>query len=72
MADSSGFSKSGRKALGLLLPSLSEAVTRAFGASQMETFEILTDVEQVSELFASFEDNRQGRIVNLNDAFGDL
>lgn len=72
MAESRGMSKTGRKALSRWLPGIASAATDALGASRIETFEILTDVEQVTELFASFEDVRKGRIVNMSDAFGDL
>lgn len=41
-------------------------------AARLETVEILTDVEQVSSLFASMEDWRLGQIVGLDSAFGDL
>lgn len=72
MAESKGISRSKRKSLSGLLPGLAEAATEALGASRIETLEILTDVEQVSDLFASFEDIRKGHIVSLSDAFGDL
>lgn len=72
MAESKGMSKTARKALSRWLPELAGAATDALGASRIETFEILTDVEQVTELFASFEDVRKGRIVTMSDAFGDL
>ena len=37
-----------------------------------ETVEILMDVEQVSALLSSFEDVRQGHLVAMDNAFGDL
>lgn len=72
MSESKGISSSKRKSLSRWLPSVAEAATEALGASRLETLEILTDVEQVSDLFASLEDMRNGRIVSLSDAFGDL
>jgi hypothetical protein len=75
MAESKGMSKSGRatrKGLASWLPTVADVVAGALGESRLETLEILTDIEQVSDLFASFEDARLGRIVNMSDAFGDL
>lgn len=71
MAESKEMSKSKSKGLAWL-PSIAEAAANAVGASRLETLEIMTDVEQLSEMFASFEDVRHGRIVNMSDAFGDL
>jgi len=51
---------------------VAEAAAGALGKSRLETLEILTDIEQISDVFASFEDVRQGRIVSFSDAFGDL
>ncbi|MCE3234873.1 MAG: hypothetical protein K0Q50_1053 [Vampirovibrio sp.] len=72
MSESKGISRSRRKALSSWLPGVAEAATEALGASRLETLEILTDVEQVSDLFASLDDMRKGRIVSMSDAFGDL
>lgn len=52
--------------------SIVAAVTDSVGASRLETLEIMTDVEQVSLLFSSLDDARQGRMVNMSEAFGDL
>lgn len=52
--------------------SVAAAVADAIGASRLETLEIMTDVEQVSLLFSSLDDARQGRVVNISEAFGDL
>lgn len=52
--------------------SLVAAAADAVGASRLETLEIMTDVEQVSLLFSSMDDARQGRVVNISEAFGDL
>ncbi|WP_373531385.1 hypothetical protein [Vampirovibrio sp.] len=52
--------------------SLAMAAADSIGASRAETLEIVTDVEQVSFLLASLEDARQGRIISMNEAFGDL
>lgn len=68
MAVSKGIGKSRKKALARWFPSISEAAT----ASHVETLEILTDLDQVTAMFSSFEDVRQGRIVNMKSAFGDL
>lgn len=54
------------------LASIAAAATEAVGASRLETLEIMTDVEQVSLLFSSLDDARQGRVVNMSEAFGDL
>lgn len=52
--------------------SLAIAAADSVGAARLETLEIVTDVEQVSLLFASLDDARHGRIVNMSEAFGDL
>jgi hypothetical protein len=52
--------------------SLAMAVVDSIGASRAETLEIVTDVEQVSLLFAGLDDARQGRIISMSEAFGDL
>ena len=72
MAESKGFSQSKQKGLSRWLPTVADVAADALGKTRLETLEILTDVEQVSDLFASFEDARLGRIVNMRDAFGDL
>lgn len=40
--------------------------------SQMETLEILMDVDQLTTLLSSMDDARQGQLVSMDDAFGDL
>ncbi len=72
MAISRGISKTRRKALAKWFPAIGAAAEDARTAAKLETWEILTDVEQVSNLFASFEDARQGKIVSMDQAFGDL
>ena len=72
MAESKGFSESRRKSLARWFPGIAEAAVDKLGASRLETLELMTDVEQVSTLFTSLDDMRQGRIVNMQDAFGDL
>jgi hypothetical protein len=72
MAESKRMSKTNRRDITRFLPSVAEAAAGALGKSRLETLEILTDIEQISDVFASFEDVRQGRIVSFSDAFGDL
>jgi len=72
MAESKGMSNAKRQGLSRWLPTIADAAAGAIGETKLETLEILTDIEQVSELFASFDDVRLGRIVNMSDAFGDL
>jgi hypothetical protein len=72
MANSKGMSKSKRKALGRLFPSIAAAAEGTRTAARLETLEILMDIDQVTDLLASFDDFRQGRIVNMSKAFGDL
>lgn len=64
--------KSQYKTLGRLFPTLAGALDNAKSAARLETLEILMDIEQVSDLLSSFDEARQGRIVNMNSAFGDL
>jgi hypothetical protein len=52
--------------------SLAMAAVDSLGASRAETLEIVTDVEQVSLLLASLDDARHGRIISMNESFGDL
>lgn len=47
-----------------LLPNISEA--------SAETIEILTDVEQVTDLLCSLDEARKGHVVSFMQAFGDL
>ncbi len=72
MSLSDGNTNAERKVATRWFSSVAAAATDAIGASRIETLEIVTDVEQVSLLFASLDDVRQGRIVNMSDAFGDL
>jgi hypothetical protein len=72
MAESKGMSESKSRGLGRWFPTVAQAAEGALGATRLETLEILTDMEQLSDMFASFEDVRHGRIVNMSDAFGDL
>ena len=72
MAISRRMSRAKRKALAQWFPTIAEIAADERHAAKLETLEIMTDVEQVSTLFASMEDMRQGRIVGLKDAFGDL
>lgn len=67
-----GNSNAERKATARWFPSIAAAATEAIGSARLETLEILTDVEQVSLLFASLEEARKGHIVTMSDAFGDL
>ena len=72
MAESRELSESKSQGLGRWLSTLIGNSADTVGAARLETLEIMTDIEQVSEIFASFEDIRQGRIVKMSDAFGDL
>jgi hypothetical protein len=72
MASSKDMPNSKRKALSRLFPALAAAAEHGRTAARLETLEIMMDVEQISDLLTSFEDLRQGRIVNMNNAFGDL
>ena len=72
MSSSKSNAKSGQKAIGRLFPTLAGIVADKVGASRLETLELMTDVEQVSQLFSSMDDKRQGRVVSMSDAFGDL
>ena len=72
MAESRGLSESKRRGLGRWFPTVADAAAGLVGEKQLETLEILTDMEQLSDMFASFEDVRRGHIVNMSDAFGDL
>lgn len=54
------------------LTSIAAAATEAIGSARLETLEIMTDVEQVGLLFSSMDDVRQGRVLNMSEAFGDL
>jgi hypothetical protein len=61
---------------GELFPTLAEIAARVTDgrrtAARLETLEILLDVEQVTDLLSSLDDLRQGNIVSMNSAFGDL
>lgn len=72
MAESKGMSKAKKQGLASWLPTIADVAAGALGETRLETLEILTDIEQVSDLFSSFEDVRLGHIVNMSDAFGDL
>jgi hypothetical protein len=72
MGESKGIANARRKSLSRWLPGLVEAAADRLGAARLETLEIMTDVEQVSALFASLDDVRHGHIVTMSDAFGDL
>lgn len=72
MAETKGLSKAKQRAMARWLPTLAEVAADKLGASRIETLEILTDVDQVTSLFASLEELRQGHIVKMSDAFGDL
>lgn len=53
----------------------SKLLQRWFGdvsEATAETVEILMDIEQVSQLLASFEDVRQGQLIPMDSAFSDL
>jgi hypothetical protein len=76
MGVSKGIAESRRKALGKWFPVAAEVarnlVNDARTASRLETIEVLTDLDQVTTLFASLEDWRSGQIVSMDTAFGDL
>lgn len=72
MAISKGLSQAKKKALARWFPTLAAVADDGRTAARLETLEILMDIEQVSELFASLADTRQGQIVTMNHAFGDL
>jgi hypothetical protein len=60
------------KGLAKFFPVLAEIMEQPRTAARVETFEILLDVEQVSDLLSSFDDARHGRVLAMQDAFGDL
>lgn len=68
--------KSKRKALGKWFPVIADVahnlVNNTKTASRLETIEVLSDLDQVTTLFASLEDWRSGQIVSMDTAFGDL
>ncbi|HEY9687067.1 MAG TPA: hypothetical protein V6C52_08845 [Coleofasciculaceae cyanobacterium] len=72
MAISKRMSRAKQKALGQWFPTIAEAAADERNAARLETLEILMDIDQVSSLFASMEELRQGKILGLQDAFGDL
>lgn len=43
-----------------------------WSSASAETLEILTDVEQVSDLLCSLDEARKGQVVSFSQAFGDL
>jgi hypothetical protein len=72
MGESKGIAKARRTALSRWLPGIADATADRLGKARLETLEVMTDVEQVSTLFASLDDVRRGHIVTMHDAFGDL
>lgn len=72
MAISKRISRTKQKTLGRLFPALAAVVADERNAARVETLEIMMDVEQVTDLFASLDDIRRGKIVGMKDAFGDL
>jgi hypothetical protein len=72
MGESKGMMNARRKSLFRWLPGIAETAADRLGATRLETLEIMTDVDQVSTLFASLDDVRRGHIVNISEAFGDL
>jgi hypothetical protein len=60
------------KGIGRLFPVLAEVLEQPRTAARLETLEIIMDVEQVSDLLSSWDDARKGRILSMQDAFGDL
>jgi hypothetical protein len=72
MAVSKGVSKAKNKALARWFPTIADLAADERNAAKLETLEILMDIEQVADLFASFEEARKGQVVNMNAAFGDL
>ena len=72
MAISKRATKTQRKILEQWFPALAASAADERNAARLETLEILMDVDQVSSLFSSLDDVRQGRMLGMNDAFGDL
>lgn len=65
-----------RSLVGELFPTLAEVAARVTDGqrtvARLETLEILLNVEQVTDFLSSLDDLRQGNIVSMNSAFGDL
>jgi hypothetical protein len=72
MGESKGMANARKRTLSRWFPCIAEAVADKLGTARLETLEIMTDVEQVSTLFASLDDMRRGHILAMADAFGDL
>lgn len=72
MAVSKGLTRSKRKALAKWFPTLAGMASDSRAAAKLETLEILMDIDQVTDLFSSLDEARQGRVVSMNTAFGDL
>ena len=60
------------KGLGRFFPVLADVMEQPRTEARLETLEILLDVEQVSDLLCSWDDARHGRVLAMQDAFGDL
>jgi len=72
MSSYSNSAESNQKGLARLFPTLAKVLDHPNTAATIETMEIVLDVEQVSHLLSSWDDARHGRIVSIQDAFGDL
>ena len=73
MGHSKGMDKARKQGLFPTIAAVAADLTKSRrAAAHLETMEILLDVEQVTDLLASLDDMRHGRIVSMNSAFEDL
>jgi hypothetical protein len=72
MNSCSNSTESNQKSFTRLFPTLAKVLDNPQAATTIETLEIILDVEQLSHLLRSWDDARHGRIVSMQDAFGDL
>jgi hypothetical protein len=61
-----------RRGLFGILPVIAAMATQAISASQMETAEIITDLDQMDQLLNSLQDIKKGQLMPITAAFSDL
>ncbi len=74
MATAQGATKKGAMGKGILQAKLKllERFMPDASEAQIETMEILMDLDQVSTMLSSLDEMRKGQIVSMSNAFSDL
>lgn len=70
MSHSSNFENNSK--LSGVLPVIASMALNAVTASQMETAEIITDLDQMDQLLGSLQDIKQGKFTPMIQAFSDI